>query len=94
MGRKSKAALRNERAKKNATEKADAAAAAAAAADAAAADAAADADADADAVAIAIAVVDTDPGDINNVAAAADNTHIEVDLHNENCESCGLGGEL
>ena len=77
MGRKSKAALRNERAKKNAKEKADAAAAANANADA-----------------IAIAVVDTDPGDINNVAVAADNTHNEVDLHNENCESCGLGGEL
>ena len=79
MGRKSKAALRNERAKKNAKEKADAAAAA---------------NANADAVAIAIAVVDTNPGDINNVAVAADNTHNEVDLHNENCESCGLGGEL
>ena len=77
MGRKSKAALRNERAKKNAKEKADAAADA----DAAAADAAADANADADAVAVAIAVVDTNPGDINNVAAAADNTHIEVDCH-------------
>ncbi|KAL7523931.1 hypothetical protein ACHAXR_001595, partial [Thalassiosira sp. AJA248-18] len=99
---KTKAQLKNERRKKKHKAKAADAAADADAADAAdaavaadadaavAADAAADADADAAADAAANAVADADPHDNNN----ADNAHIEVDLHNGNCESCGLGGQL
>ena len=96
MPKKTKAQLREERRQKKNIEKALALAAAAAAAAAAPAP-------DADVAAPASApdrISLTDPPVTNNAASTSDadgvneDSQNEVDLHNEKCESCGLGGEL